>query len=694
MAGFSASFYGPTAPSTSLSPDFDLAGYINSVNDKYKGTEGGYDSLLKEVASFMDANNISTGQVADAMGMDVGEVDSLYSRAQSLMAPLSFGGSTSGSGGSTWGSSLYPTAAPSGAGYDSYSAPTAGFSMIGSAPTVSSMSLNEGQMRLNDINNMISRTGLERFWDDPSTTDANENVYGEFDTMLGSLYDSMKAIGSSGQEYDADALNSLLAGIDDSRYQLSQIMGERGAAERALRNSVLDNIASFNRVAPYADNIGITDAELQIGDELSNILSGYRNYWGDVTSDPMFFQVFQGNDWGGLEGEYFQAMDALDSQFGRRTAEEERIQQQQDAMIARLNEIYSARNNLTLADVAEANSLVRQLRDAEREARLFQSELPLDDFRNTLIPEFSYLNQDMANFFVQRAAEQQRVAQAQAGFSNLASQIYGAANSGNFYDLNAINAIEQNLKNLLSQIGSFESELPTDFSGMINAEEIQSLVDQLRSTRSDRLGSLLSSINESVGGISEIPVYDEVALNNIKTALANNRIGLSPFVGGTEVTEANALLESGGSALDAKYQELASIRASLEEQAQALMAAIQEKQFSGLSMIDPEKASADSLAEQIQLYKAQQAMDELDAIMSRLNSEKSRLQTDSDAVARRENDARLRTLGLMGTSYTPSFNNYALIDPMPVRWNSDDDARNYFARFPTNTSTFSRMLAL
>src|SRR5690606_27044887 len=121
-----------------------------------------------------------------------------------------------------------------------------------------------------------------------------------------------------------------------------------------------------------------------------------------------------------------------------------------------------------------------------------------------------------------------------------------------------------------------------------------------------------------------------------------------------------------------------------------LMAAVKEKQFRSMSDLDPDKTGADSLKEEIELYNAVQAMDELDQIMARINGENQRLATDAENVAAAERIAQERTLRSIGPGGVPAFRDYQLIDPLPVRWNSKDDERLFSAM--RSPSAFGRLV--
>ena len=94
---------------------------------------------------------------------------------------------------------------------------------------------------------------------------------------------------------------------------------------------------------------------------------------------------------------------------------------------------------------------------------------------------------------------------------------------------------------------------------------------------------------------------------------------------------------------------------------------------------------------EIDLYKSQQAMDEITAILDRLNSEKQRLERDAQNVMARQNAAQGNLV--IGQQGVPTFGQQSLITPFGVQaynYNPvDEEEDNYLS----SSSPFSSSLA-
>ena len=91
----------------------------------------------------------------------------------------------------------------------------------------------------------------------------------------------------------------------------------------------------------------------------------------------------------------------------------------------------------------------------------------------------------------------------------------------------------------------------------------------------------------------------------------------------------------GPRAVDGRLAELQARRAELETQAAALAEQVRNQQFYATDDLTGSQGSFDALQAEIELFGAQQAMDELAQAEQRLQGERQRLEADAEAVALR-----------------------------------------------------------
>ena len=96
------------------------------------------------------------------------------------------------------------------------------------------------------------------------------------------------------------------------------------------------------------------------------------------------------------------------------------------------------------------------------------------------------------------------------------------------------------------------------------------------------------------------------------------------------------------------------------------MEQINNASFYATDDLTSNQSSAEQLQAEVELYKANQAMDEINTLMNRLNSERGRLERDAENVAARERIAREDILSTIGESGVPEFQNYGRTEPITL----------------------------
>jgi hypothetical protein len=162
---------------------------------------------------------------------------------------------------------------------------------------------------------------------------------------------------------------------------------------------------------------------------------------------------------------------------------------------------------------------------------------------------------------------------------------------------------------------------------------------------------------------------------------------LAPFSGG-RVGDIQSQIATGLSQVDSRMAELEAARAEIETRAQALMEQVNNASFYSTGDLSGNLASAEALQAEVDLYAAQNALDEITTTMNRLQSEKQRLEIDAENVAAREAQGRQDILSTVGSSGVPEFQNYATSSPMTMEQYlaliaSGDDTETITGRSPT-----------
>ena len=83
-------------------------------------------------------------------------------------------------------------------------------------------------------------------------------------------------------------------------------------------------------------------------------------------------------------------------------------------------------------------------------------------------------------------------------------------------------------------------------------------------------------------------------------------------------------------------------------------------------MSDP-NAELTAMQDQVDLFNAQQALDEIDAISNELNSQQYRLEQDERNVQSRKDKEMQDIMAMMGESGVAQFPEYALQDPISLQ---------------------------
>ncbi len=160
-------------------------------------------------------------------------------------------------------------------------------------------------------------------------------------------------------------------------------------------------------------------------------------------------------------------------------------------------------------------------------------------------------------------------------------------------------------------------------------------------------------------------LYDVGAIDDARSTLQSAQSSLAPFSGG-RVGDIQSQITAGLEQVDSRMSELAAARDEIETRAQALMEQVNNASYFATGDLEGNLQSAEALQAEVDLYAAQNALDEITATMNRLQSEKQRLEVDAENVAAREAQEKQDILSTIGSTGVPEFQNFATTEPMTL----------------------------
>ena len=533
--------------------------------------------------------------------------------------------------------------------------------------------LNDARSTLSDLSSNIGGLSIQ---------DINEDTASNFSNQLGSLESNLTGLSvntprpsfSSSVQHgtygtipltppslsdpNMNLRQSLLGEVDTLDTRLNQLQRERRQEEQAVRDFRSSLLGDVN-------NFGVTIDQLGIGNETA-INEAERNLAGlrsraQGFSSPLLGQLYP-DGFTEFDNRYTNYMDTIGDLRQQREQEAQRIADFEQNLLSSADQYRDQIGNLTIADADQISAIDQAIEDQLRQANRFES--PLDyDFNNEL-SEVRGLSSRIDELQAQRAAEEQRIAQMQQQYRDQARAAQRAAADSGIYSAAGIQAIEDQLNDIRSGVTGFDSPLQADFSNVQSTlSEADAALQALRGRRQEAIGEIAGGINPAIEGLDDIPLSNESAIRDRLSQLSSVESELAPFSGG-QVGEIQAQIDSARSQVNSRLQELADYRTQLEQQAQDLLSQVQDATYYGTDDLTGDQQSIEQLQAEADLYAAQQAMDEIDAIMNRLNGERQRLEADAEAVAARERQAQERIQRQLGAAGVPQFQNFAMVDPL------------------------------
>jgi len=539
------------------------------------------------------------------------------------------------------------------------------------------------QTQYNTLSSALSGTGISDLYDDP-TTDANENIFDVYSpqisdlaTALGNLdTDIDKPIfeSSVGSEYgpigitnipdlnkfsttDYDTLSSNISSLADT---LNQLKADRAAEEQRITDFGQSLNQGLGGMGVTLGQLGIADLASmnQLEKQLSDLNLQKQGFSSDIMGQ------FMPGGFSNFQNQYDTLTAGLADLKGKRQTELDRISTFGDTLYSDVDSYFDRLDNLGIADEAGIASLIDDIEDRQRQAGRFSSELGFN-FGNQL-GELGDVLGDVKDLQSERVAELARLENAKANFLSQAGNVEQAAEGGNMFSAAILDSIDDQIRDLKNEIAGFSSELPFDFSGATGAiTDAETALAGLQGERQTALDDILSRVQTAGTGIGDIALSDEDAITGRQTDLQKLQQELAKFSGG-RVGNISGEITAGLEQVDARLADLAAKRSEIETAAQQLVEDINNASFYALDDLTGSQAAFDEQKAQVDLFNAQQALDEIAAAEQRLQSEKQRLETDAEAVAARSGQAQQDLLATIGASGVPEFQNFAQIDPITL----------------------------
>jgi len=539
------------------------------------------------------------------------------------------------------------------------------------------------QSTYDNLSSALSGANISNLYDDP-TTEANENIFDVYSpqisnlaTALGNLdTDLDKPIfeSSVGSEYGPIGITNIPELSKFSTTDYDTLTSNVGSLADTLNQLKADRAAEEQRITDFGQSLnqglggmGVTLGQLGIADlasmnQLEKQLSDLNLQKQGFSSDIM--GQFMPGGFSNFQNQYDTLTAGLADLRGQRQTELDRIKTFGDTLYTDVDSYFDRLDNLGIADAAGIESLIDDIEDRQRQAGRFSSELGFN-FGNQL-GELQDVLGDVKDLQSERVAELARLENAKANFLSQAGNVEQAAEGGNMFSFAILDSIDDQIRDLKNEIAGFSSELPFDFSGATGAiTDAETALAGLQGERQTALDDILSRVQTAGTGIGDIALSDEDAITGRQSDLQKLQQELAKFSGG-RVGNISGEITAGLEQVDARLADLATKRAEIETAAQQLVEDINNASFYALDDLTGSQAAFDEQKAQVDLFNAQQALDEIAAAEQRLQSEKQRLETDAEAVAARSGQAQQDLLATIGASGVPEFQNFAQIDPITL----------------------------
>lgn len=542
-------------------------------------------------------------------------------------------------------------------------------------------------------------------YDDPTTVDVNEDALAGYKSDLQSFdYDSLTNTDFGEQPIfnpvvqspwgpvtisGIPELSSANTGLADSIYSDGQnLLSDINSLYNQRETAFNEFNTNAGNVTSQFDSVGNRISDANIASDLTGLrtdLSGVSRSANDIANDPFFNQsIYAGTD---VAGELANLQNKLTSLYSARDAEYDRIANYEAGLNTNANAFAGEVTGLSITDMDRVNEIENEIRRLERESNQFNSLLNFDfsDER----AGFSDAMTGIGDIRARRKEEEERVDAYRDRTLDGIRDLRDNAYMTDMYDLGGIDAMDQSLSDFREDAGGFTSVLDYSVPGLDDYySRITDRLSGLRTNRASALDAIENRIGGVTGGLGEIALYNEGGFTDARRQLQDIGFDLGQFTGG-RVDDISGSIAEGQRQVDTKFRELQAYRAQLEEEMIELLADIRTRDYYDFEDVASGRDDVYNKEKEVRLYRAQQAMDEIDDMLDSLKDQDRRLKSDAEAVA-----ARQASSGA-GVSFGGMANNRMGFTPMTTsQYNAfinsqEDDSYGTF-----NPSAFSNALGV
>lgn len=405
-----------------------------------------------------------------------------------------------------------------------------------------------------------------------------------------------------------------------------------------------------NQLDQYQNAIG----GLGIADDKA--MGNYARYLDTLQQQMGRFNSELGVKWDNQNATLGQLRGQLTDLGNKRTAEQQRIDDFQKQFGLDIGGLSNDIDSAGINDASKIDALRKRYSTLADQLAGFKSEL--NPQMGTLMNQLGREQSDLEGLSNKRtqalmkleneiAQMQAQAKEAERGLIGMDTSVDGA----NYRDLTALNNLRQQIAERQQLAGDWRSELAKlqerattmGYDGADALTKTQGSLDKLASDkgysallneiagmqtkRQGELDTINTTLSGLQGKVKDAPIQNEADLKTYLTDLSKHLSSLSMY-SGNDITSLSKGYNDAITSVNDKLTQLSTKRGEIEKQAQAMLKRMNETSYYNLGNLDGEKGSMDDIKATIELYNAQQAMDELDAMTKRLTGERQRIESD------------------------------------------------------------------
>ena len=574
-------------------------------------------------------------------------------------------------------------------------------------------SVNNFSNQFSGLNSNIQNMSYVDMYDNPNTK-KNENLYSTYNNQLNSLNSGLGGLNfntsrptfssSVGSEYGSVGISNIptLKNANTTKYDAMMYGGVSGLQSK-LNSMKSERTAEENRVNQYRNNANSTlgtyskdlsrmgIADISKMNQMERDLASMKSA-RDSFSSPILNQMYP-NGFSNFDRQYKTLAADLDGLYSARGDEQDRIKAYERSLLDSSDTYSTTLSGYDITNEQGIKDLQASIEQKERDANRFTSELGFDFSQE--LGELGDVSQNVDNLWTDRTNELGRIDSAQTAYNLAAQGLDGYIDNAGIYNKQTLDDYGQDITDMRSDIGGFTSLLDFDFSNAnTELDEAQTSLDGVNTRRQDALNVLDADITANSGSaLADLQLYEEGAMRDMASSLSDTGYELSNFSGG-RVGDITTRLGTASDAVTGKLEELSTYRNDLEKRAQTLQEQLNNRSFYEVGMVDGEQGGFDSMQAEVELYNAQQAMDEIAGMEDRLNSERGRLEADAETAGERDRISREDILSMVGENGLPEFGDLSQLDPMALeeylKLMNGEEEEEEFGMNSANPSAFSQ----